>query len=193
MRKIELTLCALSLVAITLNLLNSNGSGILTVLSLSSLACFYLYAGIPLFNSVTFKQIIKKEAKIPSKRIIGSMGAGLSICVILIGILFKIQLWPGAMINLYVGTFVAIAVGLIAFYKNTKKPQEFYSNLIKRLRVFVVIGVLFALIPSYSWLEIKYRNHPGYLIALKKVMNDQGNEQLQNELEIERKKMDQEE
>ncbi|MBK8807420.1 MAG: hypothetical protein IPO21_12560 [Bacteroidales bacterium] len=45
------------------------------------------------------------------------------------------------------------------------------------------------LTPKTSWVELKHRNHPDYVNAYKKAMADPENKELWDNVEVERKKM----
>lgn len=77
MKKFELIVVLLVLLAIILKLLHITGSGILTVLTFSTLSIFY-YLSFALFNGIRLRDIFKNAAykDTNAKRIIGAIGLG---------------------------------------------------------------------------------------------------------------------
>jgi uncharacterized membrane protein len=185
MKKAEIILGILALLAIALNLLLVPGSGIITVLSLMALSIFYAYFSVAFFNDLLLKVAFKKESykEISTLRVVGAILTGFALAITIVGLLFKFQSWPGASINLLLG-FSGLAIALIVgLPKYLKTKSKYYSKIFKRIGVYGGFALMFILLPSTLWLELKYRNHPYYVEAVKKVLADPGNESLQNELD----------
>jgi len=193
MKKAELVILTLSLIALGLNLLLVPGSGVVAVVGISVLSVIYFYLGFAFFNNIRLRSIFKKESYkgVGTLRIVGALGAGFAISTTAIGILFKFQSWPGVEFTLgagLAGLFIVTVIGLIKFAKN---KSAFYTKIFKRVAIFGVLGILLLAIPAASWVELKYRNHPDYVEAYKKSLADPDNEELRNNLEAERQKMKQ--
>ncbi|MBK8807421.1 MAG: hypothetical protein IPO21_12565 [Bacteroidales bacterium] len=96
MKKGEIIIAGLSIIALGLNLLFIQGGGILTVLTLLTLSMLYMYFSFALFNNIELRKIFKKDSYkgISSNRIFGAVGAGLALSMTTIGLLFKFQSWP---------------------------------------------------------------------------------------------------
>jgi hypothetical protein len=193
-KKAEIIIAAVSIIAMGLKLLLVPGSGILTVLSLSILSVYYMYLSFAIFNRIRPKNFYKKDSYlgISKMRIIGAIGTGLALSITTIGILFKFQSWPGGSFNLGVGLlglFIVTIIGLIRFNRN---KSDYYKGIFKRVAIVGILGLILMLIPQTTWIEIKYRNHPTYIEALKRAMADPENKDLWQNVEIERQKMKQE-
>lgn len=193
MKRIELLLAALCLIALTLNALLIPFSAELLIISLSTLALFYMQCSTALMNNldVSLKDLKNKEiyASISPKRKVGTFFAGISIAISIIGMLFYFQFWPGTSLNITTGLVGLLAVLLFSGYKFYNTHDPFYFSVIKRVAVFFTLGVVLMLIPRTTWLDIKYKNHPTYVEALIKSSNEPNNEKLHQKVEQERKKM----
>ena len=104
MKKLEIILGLIALIGILLKLLLIPGGGILLTLSLSMLAmCYYL--SFAFLNGIPLIEIFKKKSyeNITPLKMIGVVGFGFALSAIAIGILFSLQFWPGARIQLQSG------------------------------------------------------------------------------------------
>lgn len=194
MKKAEIILAVLAVIALGFNLNRVPGASALTVLTLSSLSVFYMYLGFALFNGVRLRAIFKKGSftEISKARTFGAVAAGLTLSVTLVGIMFKIQIWRGADLQLRTGLFglaIVTAVGLVKYFKN-KSP--YYTRIFKRAAIIGGFGLILILSPSTMWTEIRYRNHPEYVEAFKKAMADPDNAALWKDVDNEMRKINNE-
>lgn len=192
MKKTEKIFVTLSIISLVLNFLLILGGGILTVLTLSTLSMIYFYLGFALFNDIRLRKIFQKDSykEISYLRILGAVGAGLSLSITTLGLMFKFQSWPGAEISLGAGLFCLLTVTIIGLIKYSKIKSDYYTRIFKRAAIFGGLGLIVILTPRTSWVELKYRNHPAYVDVLKKAMADPNNQELWDNVEVERQKMD---
>ena len=194
MKKAEIIIATLSIIALGLNLLLIPGGGVLTVLTLSTLSMIYFYLGFALFNDIKLRRIFKKDSykEISSLRILGAVGAGFALSMTTIGFMFKFQSWQGADFNLGAGLVGLLIVTIIGAIKYSKNKSNYYIRIFKRTAILGGLGLILMLIPKTSWIELKYRNQPEYVEALKKAMADPDNKELWDNVETERQKMNNE-
>ncbi len=195
MKKTEITILTISIIAIALNFFLVPGGSVLTVFSLSFLATIYFYFGFALFNTIRLRNIFKKESykDIASQRIIGAIGAGVALSITTLGVLFKLLSWPGATVNLIAGLLGIIIVLIIGTIKYFNNKSDFYLTIFKRAGLFGGLGLVLLLTPKSTFIDIKYRNHVNYANALKNSIADPTNEELHKILDEERIKMEQSE
>ena len=191
MKKAEIIIGILSLIGLALNILLVPGGNIVIILTMGMLSLLYGYFSFALFNGIKFRAIFKKESYkgISTWRIVGAVGAGLALSMSVIGMLFKFQSWPGAVVELEFGLFWLFIVTIIGTIKYLTTQSEYYTGILKRVALYGGIALLLALMPKTAWVEIKYRNHPAYLQALKESINNPGNKELWEKVQIERNKM----
>jgi hypothetical protein len=191
MKRTELILIGIAVLALLMKFLHLPASGILTVLSLSSISVIYMYLGFALFNNLRFRKIFKKESykEISTKRIIGGVGAGLALSVSAIGILFKFQSWPGASVNLIIGIIGLTVVTIISLIKMQKNTDNYYSNILKRVAGFGAICIFLLAIPPKTWLGWKFPNNPKYVQAVIDAQANPNNQELWQKVDEEREIM----
>ena len=170
MKKTEIILGAIAIIALTIQLLNLPGGGILTVLTLSTVSTMYMFLSFALFNDIRLRKIFKKDSYkgISTTRILGAILTGLALSITTIGLLFKFQSWPWASFPLRFGLFgllIGLIVGLIK-YQRTK--SDYYTKIFKRIAIYGGLGLILMILPRETWSEIRNRNHPEYIEAVKK-------------------------
>ncbi len=155
---------------------------IITIFSLLGLSCLYFYFGFALFNKIPFRRIFKKESyqSISIWRIIGAIVTGFSISIVIVGVLFKIFRWPFANQLLIIGSFFLIITFIVSLIKHIKhkNASAFYKSVVLRVVFFGVGGILFLCLPDYTFLALKYKNHPDYIEAVKQLDKDPENIEL---------------
>lgn len=191
MKKAEIILGITALVALTINILNLPFGGLLTVFSFLMISGLYMYLSFALFNNVRLRKIFNKESYkgVSVMRIVGAILVGLALSATTIGVLFKFQSWPFATFTLGFGLFgllVGLIVGLIKYQKS---KSDFYTKIFKRIAFYGGLGLILMMLPSETWLEIRHRDHPEYIEAVKNAWADPNNQELWIKVDEERDKM----
>ncbi len=187
MKKIEKILGTLSLISLALILADIPSGAVFSILLISSLSVFYMYLTMPSTLGIPLKKVFKKASYkgLGPLRIIGLLLLGFSLAIVLIGILFKLQSWPGASPILGAGSlglFIALIVGLI---KYKAKMPLYFSEALKRILIIGGVALSLLLIPKASWLEFRYRNHPSYIEAVKEYWENPNDQKIIDKLEQE--------
>jgi len=190
-KKTEIILGGIAILAMFMNTFLVPGGSVLTILSLCLLFLIYLFFSFGLLNDIGFRKIWKKKPYegISTYKILGTIGTGIGLSSAVIGILFKVMMWPGASMTLESGLTLLGIVFIISYIKNNKTKSQTYLNVIKRSLFIGAIGVIWLFIPRSSFLEFKYRNHPSYVEAMKNVWKNPSNIEFQKTLYEERKKL----
>lgn len=180
MKRAEKIIAALALLGISMNLLLIHGGGLVTILSLSSLSCFYFYLSFAFFNDVRLRNIRKADAfkDISRNRVIGAIALGLALGMDITGLLFHFQSYPGAQFNLIIGLIAISIIGIVALIKYVKNRLVYYTKIFKRIAIYGGLSIIILCIPKSAWIDIKYRNHPTYRDALEKAIADPNNPKL---------------
>lgn len=191
MKKAEIIIATLSIIALVLNILLIPGAGVLTVLTLGTLSVIYVFLGFALFNDISISRFFTKNnhEEINTLKFLGAVGAGLAISLTVNGIMFKFQSWPMADFNLRAGLAGLLIVTIIGIIKYSKNKSEYYIRIFKRVAIWGGIGLILMLTPKKSYVEFKYRNHPAYVNAFKKAMDNPENKEFRDKVEIEKQKM----
>jgi len=174
MKKTELILGIISIFGLVLRLLQVPGSGILIMFTVTTLSIFYYIFGFAIFNNIGFRGIFNKESykKTNKKKIIGTIGLGWSISIIIIGGLFKIQLYQGASIQLLFGLILIIILFLIALTRYLKNRSVYYQRVFKRIIIFGSLGLVLYLTPYATLVDIYFKDKPAYAELYKKVLEN---------------------
>jgi hypothetical protein len=116
MKRLELIFALSSIISIGLNLFFISGGTFLVVCTLGTLSVFYFHFGFAIFNNIRLKGLFWKESykEIRGLRIAGGIVAGAAISLATIGILFKIQNYPGAQIELIESAFFLLVVLVVS-------------------------------------------------------------------------------
>jgi NADH:ubiquinone oxidoreductase subunit 6 (subunit J) len=122
-------------------------------------------------------------------RIFGAILTGVVLSLTTIGILFKFQSWPMATFFLTIGLIGILVSFIVGVIKHSKTKSEYYTRILKRITIIGGLGLILLILPKETWLEIKYRNQPDYVDAVKKAMADPDNEELWEKVDEEQEKM----
>ena len=194
MEKAEIILGVISITALLLNLIIIPESSFLIVLSLSALSVFYMVLSVILFNDIRIIEILKNESfkRVSSMRLVGSILLGFTLSMTIFGLLFKVQFWPEPNVKLGTGLFGLLIALIVGYIKYSKTKSAYYTKIFKRIAVYGGFGLILMLMPRETLLEIKHRNHPEYVEAVKKAMNEPDNQELWEKVEDKRQKINEE-
>lgn len=123
------------------------------IISTSLLATLYMAMGFSIFNGIGFKELTKGGAfkNISSARLVYTVLLGLAFSIALIGIIFKLQFWPGASFQISFG-ITGLAIGFIAMIIGSKDQQFKFKNTLRIVPVLAV-GIALYLIPTSKRIE----------------------------------------
>lgn len=191
MKFLEKVMAVLIVIALFFKFFFIPGGGIIFTLSLTLLAILYYPFGVFLFTGIGFRKMFRKTSYqgISAWRIVGAIAAGFAFSTLSLGILFKIQLWPGAGVMLLSGLAFSLVVLIVAVAKFTRQQEAFYREIIARSLVFGLVGLLLYSLGPYGLERFQYRNHPQYLEALDRYLENPEDEALREQLRMEEMKV----
>jgi len=191
MKKTEKIVGLIALIGLTLKVLLINGGGVITVLSLSFLSLLYFIFGFALFNDIPLRNVFKKQTYDPiSKgRLVGSILLGFALSALVIGILFSVQLYNGSQFQLINGLVWTTAILIVSIVRLASTKSIFYKQVITRIAILGVIGLILCITPTWKIVEILKRKHPAYVEAVKNLSADPENKALQEEVQKQREIM----
>lgn len=152
MRTAEKTIIIITIIGILFRIMHWPGGGPLLVFALSALACFYMF-----LSWGVMRDRETKKGKLP---VTIPIGFGLSMACI--GIMFKLQLWPGGYDNLIISVIILLVacIGCIYGYSRSKdidKGMEgYYKAVLKRVVPFLMLASAMLLIPNSSIIRFYY-------------------------------------
>lgn len=114
------------------------------------LALLYIYLGFALFNNVGFRNIFKAESfkGLGPWRIAIAIGTGVALSTLTVGFMFSILGYPMADTILIYGIVLAVIMIILALIINGRDNNTFYRNIILRCVIFLIIAVVFLLLPA---------------------------------------------
>jgi hypothetical protein len=185
MKKFELIFILTVLGAIIAVLVNYPMASQILVVSLSLLSIFYMYIGFAVFLDIPFRELFGKNrfGQINKQRIVGAFALGIALSASLIGVLFKILIWPNATIQLLIGLSGLTVVGALSIWRYTFNKSEFYHRIFIRLALYIPLIVFSIFIPKYAILEYQYREFPEYVEAFKAQNENPSDPELQRKLD----------
>lgn len=187
MKKLEKIFGILFVVGVLMKLFLFPGAELILIMSLLLLSLLYYPLGFLFFNEIPLKKVFKKEAYrgLNAWRIIGSIGVGIGLSTIIIGILFKLQYWPNADDNLQTGLIFIGVIIMIAVIRFIKNRDVFYKRIFFRIAIIGGFGLILFFVSNSSLHKFQYRNYPAYIKAYENYLQDPENEELQKKQKIE--------
>tara|TARA_R110002072_G_scaffold161119_1_gene312590 strand:- start:114 stop:695 length:582 start_codon:yes stop_codon:yes gene_type:complete len=185
MKKAESIFSVFILLGIILKLFDVPGNSIILILSFSSLAVIYFNFGFLFFNDIRLRDIFKRESykKVTAKRTVGAIATGIALSLILIGILFKIEIWPGSSNIIKPGLFLLSIIIIITLVLRKDRKSRFYKKIYTRTLIIGLFGIIAYLIPFDLLIDLYYDDKPEVAEIMKEVMKDPYNEENQEELD----------
>ena len=110
--------------------------------------------------------------------------SGMGFSAIILGILFKVQHYLGADINLIFGLLVTVIVLVISLFKKASFKSKYYRPILIRV-IIGGLGLFIVMIPSKAITNIQYRNYPQYIEAFDNYSKNPGDSIFKERLMIE--------
>lgn len=139
-----------AVIGLLLVLFNTPFDSLIASVFFITLSCLYYILGFALFNNIPLRKIFTSDSYkgIGTWRILIAIGTGIALSILTIGFMFSILGYPMAKTLLVVGIVIAAILIALALIKNAQEKNEFYRNIILRSFAFVIIAVIFLLLPE---------------------------------------------
>ena len=151
MKKLEIILIIGAIIGLLLVLFNTPFDSLIVSVFFITLSCLYFF--LALHCSIIFRYgrylIADSYKGIGTWRILIAIGTGIALSILTIGFMFSILNYPMARTFLVVGIVLAAIIIILALIKNAQEKNQFYRNIILRSFVFVIIAVIFLLLPGH--------------------------------------------
>lgn len=180
MLKTEKILIAITLIALVMRFSGVADSSFLLITGMSTLALFYYLAPL-LFNGIRLSNTFKRGSleKVPIAAFIAAFFVGGGLAAALLGILFKLQFWPGARNMLFAGIGVTVLSSLAAYFISRKHGIGLWHRASARILPFTAFGLLLLSVSSETLADLTYSD-PEKAELLKQVLRDPDNEALRD-------------
>lgn len=151
MKKLELILIIGAILGLLLTLLHVPYSSLVVSIFYLALGLIYFYLGFALFNDIPLRKIFEPESYrgLGTWRIIIAAGTGFALSILTIGFLFTILNYPMADTFLTFGIVLGVIILILSVVNNAREKSRFYRNIIIRSIVFIIIAVVFLLLPGH--------------------------------------------
>ena len=115
MKKLEKILVFIILLAMVMNLYLMPGGSSIAEISKVLLSLIYFPFGFAFLNQIPLRKMFRMDAykELATLRLICTIGVGISLSAICIGILFKLNSWPGSNLDLIVGPLFRPSISII--------------------------------------------------------------------------------
>lgn len=185
MKPIELFLISVFLTGVILKLLLIPFSDYFIVVSMIILAMLYYPLGIFLYNSVGPNKIFKKSSyrSLSANRILASIGIGLALSIVNIGLLFKLYQLPGFNFILTFGLILSVVALVVLVLKRRYLISIFHKNMIRRVSVCFIIGIIVYVIPEIFFVKAFFRDHPSFIKLYEQKLANPDDEKIQRLVE----------
>lgn len=139
MKKAELILGLICLIAILLYKVGIEEAGPILIMGISALSLLYMYLSFALFNGIPLRKLFSRAAYqgIPINHIIRAIPVGVVLSICLIGILFGVMGWPGAKFQLKLGMIALMIIAVVGVILHFRKPIKNSSRIFMRL---IIVG-----------------------------------------------------
>ncbi len=188
----EKILFGLFIFGLVLKEFDMTGADLLLLFSAAIASTFYYVMGFFLINDINLKDIFKRETTQNLKPlfILGPIIAGWDFSLIILGILFKILLFPGADILLFSGLILLTILTIASHFWVKKKYPEIFKRFFFRASIFVFGAVVFSIITYDNIIDHRYQaDHPEYAKVLKAYVKNPADSAMVAKLNEEEEKM----
>jgi hypothetical protein len=167
MQILERTFVSIALTGFLMKVLLIPGGSEVLLIGCTLAAMFYWLLAFGALNQIPLGALFKKEsyANIGAARMLGVICMGLALCVLIIGILFRLLLLQGATEMITVGgttLLVILSVALAVMILKKKTSDPFYQGVFLRGGLILLIGVVVMFVPARNWVSLYHRDDPTY-------------------------------
>lgn len=191
MRIVEIILVVIFCLGAIFKINHYPGGSVLLIVSVCNLALLYGLFSFILLNGIKARHMFKKKSyeKISAFRVLGSIALGFGIWTLMLGVLFKVQMYPGAAIMMlvgFVGTLIPLSVFMLRFVISS---SDFIKNNLIRLVPIVLIGSFFYSVSSDDIIDYNWGAGTEYSELKKELVRNPDNYEARSRLdELDREK-----
>ncbi len=193
MKKIEMTGALLVLMGVVMSATGSGSAGAVLGIGIALLASFYFALSFAIVNDIPLKGVLKRASYTSTNkwRILSGVGFGLAASTLLVGVLFKFQLLPGAGIMLSAGMgYMLLFVVLLVLFSLVRKSL-FAKVFVVRIVVLLLLGTAMSAVHSEDLIDWRYGVYPDFAAAYKAYHKNPKSEAHWEQFQIEYEKMNQ--
>jgi hypothetical protein len=175
LKKLEVIFGTISFFSLVLSLLRFPFGDELLIFSVGFLAIYYLILGIFIYRFEKSDSSGTKFAKVVFSFYACS---GYSVC--LLGVLFKLLLWPGDREMMLTAFVSAIMMFVLTFIFWLIFRSKFLQSHLITSFIFLFFSSGFYTISAHSIIDIRYKNQPDCILIIKQSYDNPRNEELKS-------------
>ena len=167
MKLTEKILAALAILAVILKYYHIPGANVLLVLSTGILAMLYWPLGFALFNDISVRDLFKSKSYqvFRGGRLVVTIALGIGLSILVLGILFTLNRYPGNKVMLLNGLLITGLSSLWLLWQFMKtKDSLTIRNLIRGV-IFFGLGLILYLSTPVDVVKFFYHDRPEYVEA----------------------------
>lgn len=179
MRTAEKTIIVITIIGLLFRLMHWPGGGPLLVVALSAAGCFYMF----------FSWGVMRDRETKTGKLAVTIPVGFGLAVACVGIMFKLQLWPGSQDNLIIAAIVLLVACItcaIAYSRkreNDKGMAGYYKAVLNRAAPFLLAASVMLFVPTSSIIRFYYGEDEERTRLLINLYEDPGNVEHRRALE----------
>lgn len=174
--KTEKVLTTLFALAVLAYFYNVPGNSILLTLVLITLTFIYFPLSFYFYADKSIKQ----------QNMVLSVLGGMVLSMIPLGILFKLLFWPGYTLQLIPTLFLTPILLVAVVFLSQRSSIElktYYRNYLTRIVFWLLMSLVFFLIPAVTLIKVKYRHEPDLARIKIQVLENPNNTDYYQQLE----------
>lgn len=174
MKKLEIVLVVLMILSLGLKFMELPGSDLLLVMSATLLSLLYYLFGFALFNQIAGREILQRAAysNTNARQIVFAIGFGMTLSVLILGMLFRLMMYPGGMFMLIIGLGSTLLFLLIALFFFQKDRNSLFRETLIRALIFGSIGITLFLLPRSVFVDLNGGDSPEYAKSHQQLLVD---------------------
>ena len=172
--KTEKIIAIFVLLGFVFKIFHVSGASVITIVSLSAMATIYFGGGFYFFC----------DKHIKNQNIAISIVTGVLLSIVLVGILFKLMIWPGSEFNLIIGIISLPILLIITFILKSRVKENlkmYYKNMLIRIFTWTILVYIFFFIPNEAIINHHFKNDPERARLLNLTMSNPNNLEYQNQ------------
>ncbi len=176
MKKVEIVLFTLTIIAFAMKIMHLPYNSILITLASVMLSMLYMFFGFALLNGIKLRTMFKAEGykSVSLLRILAGMALGFVFSTMVVYNLFKVQFWPygdqGLLMSLAMYGVVILVIAILYFMKR----RTFFKINMVRLALFGLISLTVYSLSYDSLVDMYYSGMPKYAKAYKDYLKHPG-------------------
>ncbi len=189
MKKLEIIISVIAVVALIMQIFNLAFANILTALSFTTLAFIYIFFGSRIFYEKKLEEntFEKEETNQLNISKIGAVFLGGILAVLIIHIGLFMLNWQ--IYRIVVAILFLFGTGIIIILTFKASTRSLKRRILSRSIPILLLGFILVYTNQLQWQKIKYRKHQDYINALEKAYENRDNKELWEKVHEEEYKM----